>query len=128
MVRIRRKSLENIKSQAVRTVSRLSGGYAQPVDYIGGRMRVDNDIYDSAKARRNKQRIERVVKTANRYMDNIARQDKRVDEPYLSREQYNGVQEARNTKYTHFSYMGIQAPWERSQSQPATAAKGNSGG
>lgn len=125
MVRVRRKSLENIKQQAVRTVSRLSGGYAQPVNYYDNKMSVDNSIYDSAKARRNRQRIERVVRTANRYAENIAKQDSRINEPYLNAKQYQGVQEAKNTKYSHFTYMGVTAPWEKNA---ATAAKSNSNG
>lgn len=128
-LRIRRKSFDDIRRQAARTVSRLSGGYAQPVDYINGRLSVDNEIYDSAKARRNRQRIERVVSTANRYQDNIAKVNGKVDEPYINSKQYEDVSNAKLTKYPMMTYANITPNAMRRPQQSAnTKSKGNVGG
>ncbi len=127
MARIRRKSFNEIQGQAARIASRLSGGYMQPVNYTEGRLDVDRDIYDSPTARRNPRRIERVVATANRYIDNIAKINPKVDEHYRGREQYQGVQLAKNTKYPSTAYTGRQII-NRNTSNASIAAKGNNGG
>lgn len=137
-LRIRRKSYDNINQQAVRLVSKLSGGYAQPVNYISGRLRVDNSIYDSATARRNKRRIERVIDTANRYADNIAKVNSRINEPYINSTQYGEVMNAKLTKYPMMTYANIipnsmrsnitAGYTPRTSQNVTTKSKGNSNG
>lgn len=128
-LRIRRKSYDDINRQAARMISRLSGGYAQPVNYINGRLSVDNEIYDSARARRNRQRIERVVNTANRYSDNIAKTNSRIDEPYMNALQYGEVTQAKRMKYPMMTYANITPNAMRRPQQSAnTKSRGNIGG
>ena len=122
MARIRRKSYDNIRSQAARIVSRLSGGYGQPLNYYGNKVDVDREIYDSPQARRNQRRIERVVNAANRYTDNIAKVSPRVNEPYQNKEQYTKVIQERQTKYPNFTYMNNQVPTRPKSNQQS---KGN---
>jgi hypothetical protein len=128
-LRIRRKSVNEIQRQAEQIASRLSGGYAQPLDRFGNTLSVDREIYDSPTARRNRTRIERVVNTANRYVENISKTNSTINEPYRNAEQYRGVAQAKATKYPMMTYANITPnAMQRQRQSPRIAAKGNIGG